>query len=67
MKDFRPGVGLTSELLGAAADIGDGGDDDARRLQIERRLIGIIARCHDHGLGADLDAVAVQIGVGRPG
>ena len=43
------------------AQIGDGGDGDARGLQIESRLIGFIAGGDDDRTGPDPHSIAIQI------
>ncbi len=51
---------LGQRAIRRGAQIRDGGDDDAGRVQIQRRLIGGIAAGDDDGARADAHAIAVE-------
>ena len=69
MASFSTGMPAARAPLAAGARgarVGDAGDEDARRLQVERRLVGLIAGGHEHCARAGQHAVAVELGARRP-
>ena len=65
--DARRARSVGQGARSASPEVGDRGNGDSRRLEIEGRLICFIARGDDDGARSDAHAVSVQIRVGGAG